>query len=261
MGATYLVCPKRRYHPYDYTNNNYKIPSGNTFSNGDDFEIQCYKHSVGYFIVAYLAKGAKNFYLTLDAGTSWKSIELHKGIFDYVLQNTMVDTNYEFPFAYLTVDDSRLYLKGAKLTVKSDYVGNNDVDTKELIAAKSYSKGYIQSDNTLLFITYDQTTFYSGYSDSTISDYTNIKWITVSSNLDCPFDFIDEIEIEEMNIIEDTSYAYYSLTNKNTGKKNYGLVDIKNNKIIYNTDEEITSFVPYSSNQMLALTSTSAYKI
>ena len=261
LGATYLVCPKRRYHPYDYTNNNYKIPSGNTFSNGDDFEIQCYKHSVGYFIVAYLAKGAKNFYLTLDAGTSWKSIELHKGIFDYVLQNTMVDTNYEFPFAYLTVDDSRLYLKGAKLTVKSNYVGNNDVDTKELIAAKSYSKGYIQSDNTLLFITYDQTTFYSGYSDSTISDYTNIKWITVSSNLDCPFDFIDEIEIEEMNIIEDTSYAYYSLTNKNTGKKNYGLVDIKNNKIIYNTDEEITSFVPYSSNQMLALTSTSAYKI
>lgn len=219
LGATYLVCPKRRYHPYDYTNNNYKIPSGNTFSNGDDFEIQCYKHSVGYFIVAYLANGAKNFYLTLDAGTSWKSIELHKGIFDYVLQYTMVGDNYQFPFAYLTVDGSKLYLKGAKLTVKTDYVGNNDVDTKELNAAKSYSKGYIQSDNKLIFITYDETSFYSGYSDSAISDYTNINWISVSSNLDCPFDFIDQIEIEEMNVIEDTSYAYYSLTNKNTGKK------------------------------------------
>ena len=64
-----------------------------------------------------------------------------------------------------------------------------------------------------------------------------------------------------MNFVKDTQYVYYNLTNKNTGKKNYGLIDIKTNKVIYNTNEEIISFIPYQSNQMLAITSSSAYKI
>ena len=265
LKADYLVCPKRKYHPYDYTNNKYIIPTGNSFQNGDDFEIKCYKHEQGFFIVSYLANGNNNFYLTNDDGDTWNSdkISLYNGIYDFELQYNMVGSNYEYPMSYLTLKDNKLYIYGTKLTIKSSDLKRADCSSKPLVDAKSYSKGYFKDDGSFYYITYDRNSFYSGYSTNGISssDYTSVGSTTVNNNLDCPFDFIDEVEINEMNFIDDTEYVYYILTNNNTGEKNYGLIDIKKNKVIYNTNEEITSFVPYTSNQMLAITSSSAYKI
>ena len=63
-----------------------------------------------------------------------------------------------------------------------------------------------------------------------------------------------------MDFIDNTQYVYYTLIDKSTGEKNYGLIDIKENKVIFNTNEEITLFVPYASNQMLAITANSLIK-
>ena len=41
----------------------------------------------------------------------------------------------------------------------------------------------------------------------------------------------------------------------------HGMIDIEFNKIIFNTNEEIIAFKPYTNNSMLAITSKSAYKI
>ena len=65
LGAsTYLVCPKSKYHPYDFGRKAYIIPNGISFNNGDNFSLKCYKHGAGsgIFIVAYLANGQKQFY-------------------------------------------------------------------------------------------------------------------------------------------------------------------------------------------------------
>ena len=56
-------------------------------------------------------------------------------------------------------------------------------------------------------------------------------------------------------------YAYYKIENKNTGKTYHGIFDIVLNKIVFNTDEKINVFIPYSSNSMLAITDKSAYRI
>ena len=265
LGATKLVCPKSKYHPYNFDTENYIKPTNNNFENGEDFQLKCYNHDTGYFIVAYLANGESNFYLTKDNGANWNSnsIKLFKGIYDFDLTNGNNGNNGEYAMVYLTLkDDNKLYVIGTKLTLKTDYVGRADCSTKELISAKSHSKGYFKN-GAFYYITYDTTSFNSGYSTTGVSssDSDSANNAVVVNNYDNPFDFNDEIEIEEINFIENTNYVYYILTNKNTDKKNYGLINMITNQIIYNTDEEITSFVPYNSNQMLAITSTSAFRI
>ena len=65
-----------------------------------------------------------------------------------------------------------------------------------------------------------------------------------------------------MNFIKGTQYVYYEIYNKNKDKSYYGILDIKSNKILYNIEEEFTTFIPFSNNgEMLAISATSAYRI
>ena len=223
LGTTYLVCPKSKYHPYDYTKKKYIKPTNNPFENGDDFEIKCYQHNnEGYFIVAYLVNGETNFYLTKDNGNNWdsNSVKIHNGIYDFELNYQMMGNNHEYGMVYLAKKDNKIDLIGTKLTLKSDYAGRADCSTKELVNAKSYSRGFIKSD-VIYYLTYDTTSFYSGYTSTGVDydDYNNVGSVSPNNNLNCPFDFIDEIKIEEMNFIGETQYVFYILTNQNTGKK------------------------------------------
>ena len=78
---------------------------------------------------------------------------------------------------------------------------------------------------------------------------------------DSPLTFVNNVEIEEMNLIPETQYIYYKLKDKDTNKKYYGFIDIEKNKVLYNIESEFTKFIPVSNHEMLAINSTSAYKI
>ena len=56
------------------------------------------------------------------------------------------------------------------------------------------------------------------------------------------------------------SFAYYILKDDN-GKFYYGIIEVPSNRVIFHTDEEIKTYIPYSDNAMLAITEKSAYKI
>ena len=63
-------------------------------------------------------------------------------------------------------------------------------------------------------------------------------------------------------LIQDLFIIIYKNTaTQNTEKFYYGIIDIKLNKIIFNTDEQLLEFKPYNMNSMLAITSQNAYKI
>ena len=64
-----------------------------------------------------------------------------------------------------------------------------------------------------------------------------------------------------MNIMKNNRFVYYKITEKDNTKTYHGVFDIINNKVIFNTYETINYFIPYSNLEMLALTSTKAYKI
>ena len=58
-----------------------------------------------------------------------------------------------------------------------------------------------------------------------------------------------------------TNFSYYRILNKKTNKKYHGILDVKKNQIMFNTDEDIDTFIPYSNNAMLIITPEKAYKI
>ena len=47
----YIVCPKGSYHPYDFTNKEEIKPDENFI--GENWDLRCYKHSSGFFLVFY----------------------------------------------------------------------------------------------------------------------------------------------------------------------------------------------------------------
>ena len=89
----------------------------------------------------------------------------------------------------------------------------------------------------------------------------SFNWANVNNNDISPLEFIDDVEIEEMNFMLYNKFVYYKIKNKNKTKMYHGVLDIVVNKVVFNTDEEIEIFIPYSSKAMLAITPTTAYKI
>ena len=103
--------------------------------------------------------------------------------------------------------------------------------------------------------------FTSGYSTTTTSDYHNIGGVEVKINTESPFEYVDEVEIKEMNFLLYNKYIYYSIYNTKTQKTYHGIYDVELDKIMFNTDIDIDVFIPYSSNSMLAITKDKAYRI
>ena len=104
----------------------------------------------------------------------------------------------------------------------------------------------------------------TGYSINTTNDYGNLNPIKVLINEENPFNFIDdinEIEIKEMEFLLFNKYIYYTLVNTQTNTTYHGIYDIKLNKIMFNTNESINKFIPYSKDSMLAITDKTAYRI
>jgi hypothetical protein len=101
--------------------------------------------------------------------------------------------------------------------------------------------------------------YYNGSEEITME---NIGKIKVSLNNGTPLEFIDNnISIKYLNFIRNTKYVFYELQNNKNNEIYHGIIDIQLNKVIFNTNETILEFKPYSNISMLAITENSAYKI
>ena len=92
-------------------------------------------------------------------------------------------------------------------------------------------------------------------------DVSNIGNIDINLNDNSPIEFLDDVTIKQMNFIPYTKYVYYEIYNNIKKITYHGIIDIKLNKVIFNTDEEIKKFMPISKNSMLAFTRDSVYEI
>ena len=66
--------------------------------------------------------------------------------------------------------------------------------------------------------------------------------LTVNNDSPLLFDF--EYTITYINLIKNTKYAYYEIKNIENNKSFHGIIDIKLNKVIFNTDENVNKFKP-----------------
>ena len=108
----------------------------------------------------------------------------------------------------------------------------------------------------------DTSDFACGYWDSSDNlNYRNVEGISVTTNEESPLEFVDKVEIEYIKFMYNYKYAYYKIKNLATGKYYYGIIDTKKNTVVFNTDKEIITYIPYTDISMLAITSDTAYEI
>ena len=275
MGYGILICPKGKFHPYDfYGSKHLDKPSG--FSDNGGWDLRCYDHNTGYFYMFYLLNNGKNFYYKYNGGIVEKSDYVYSYFYDYILENgSYGDTQYKFcVLKYDGANNGVIRLCPESLSAN---LGNGDVSrvskgsTNDINRAKSKTQAYFSSDKYFYYFTYNNALdFESGYSKYPISFENDQAFSNsasnpgVQKNTESPLTFADNVEIKEMNFISGTKYAYYKIYSISKDKNYFGLIDITQNKIIYNIEAEFKTFIPASTSDtiiMLGLTETDAYQL
>ena len=263
LHCDYIVCPKGSFHPLIMENGNQIIPP--CFSKGGDWNLRCYRHDTGFFLLFYSNNGRNNIISSKDSGGSWdNSNHLVGELYDFKLTQGNNGNNGEYPMMYISKESGYLKLFGMKLILKTDDVHKMaGGQTKTLCKAKTYTHAlFNENSDKYYYITYDETSIESGYSNTdTISSYVDLTGYSNTHNGELNFQFADNIQIQNVSLIPNTKYAYYTIYNIDKEITYHGLIDIEKNKIIYNLAEEIKTFIPYSTTEMLAITSNSAYKL
>ena len=244
-----IVCPRGSYNPFEVISTT-SLQEMTQFSNewikNSKFDLKCYYHRHEPFMVFYLMNKEsyvlrlKNSVLSLE--TKFKFGDDIEEIYDFKLQNRERRTgkgdswiNNPYPFMALVKRNNSLELIGAQF----DFDATQQKDTKRriLLPIKTYTQAYFNNfhyNNSFYYFTYNNINdFTSGYSITKIEDedhaiYQNdIDNIVFHNNLVSPFEFTDTI----LNKVTQVTY--------------HGILDILTNKIVWNTDKEITLFLPY----------------
>ena len=272
LGSPIIICPKGKFHPYDFKNNTDIVPP--EFEEDGNWDLKCYYHETGFFLIFYLMNNNKNFYYSLNDSNEITKCEncFYTYIYDFKIEDGNQNMNYYYKFPCVRDDAGYLRFDGKNilLNIQNNRVALTDYNgVLEIIQSKTNTQAYFDENNNLYFFTYSNIfDFTSGYvvtkynlTDN--SEYT-ITDCQINTNTSSPFlvfDFNSYIKIKEMSFIPGTNFVYYIINYENDNKFYYGLVDIKLNQLIYNIENEFTSFLPYSKNEMLAISSSSAYLI
>ena len=273
IGINILVCPKGKFHPYDFDNGVHKVIHSN-FQDKGDWDLRCYDHSTGYFYVFYLLNNGKNFYYKYTGDIREKSDYIYSYLYDYRLQYDY-QTNNRYKFCFLRFESFKLRLGSKGLEPnKGSYDGTGDVNMvsigqdNDFTNIKNYTQAYFASDYNFYYFTYNNVNDYeSGYSTNHVDFSDDDKYKSSVSNpgmvitKKSPLKFVDNVEIQEMKMIPESQYAYYKIYNKDKNTTYYGFLDIRNNKVLYNIEAQFKQFIPVSNNVMLAINDTSAYEI
>ena len=263
-----IICPEGKYFPHNSDGNQISI----SISGGDlDYHLKCVGHGTGVFLAFFLNKDSHALYGYLDEkdGGIWDGgNEFHNVLYDLKIDGTMLDNNDLYAILYLAKDGEWIKLIGAKQALKKSIpVNHANCETKSLIMALDYTYAYFNDyDDRFFLITYNKYKYSIAYSDNpsigNYADNNNIKNnVGEHTNPDLTLDFADKIEIVKMNFIKKTPYIYYTVKNLETGKNNYGIMDFLTQKVLFNTDQEITKFEPLSNYEMLVFYPGGAYKI
>ena len=273
-----IICPKGKYHIYNADTQQYIKPTGFT-DNENNWDLKCYKHDSKYFLVFYLMNG-KQYTFGSDYQTNTDSFvwvsnshndknNIADELFDFKLENK---ENRNVDNQWVTSKMLSMVLSGNNIKLKTlsmqfkytnDYIIYSAGNEKNLEENKEFKQAYFKNySNEFYFMAYNNVSdFSSGYSTTTTGDYHSINDVEIHLNSESPFEFVDEVEIKEMNFLLYNKYIYYIINNTKTKKIYHGIYDVKLDKIMFNTDIDIDLFIPYSSNSMLAITKDTAYRI
>ena len=262
-----IICPIGTYHPFNLTNGTYLPPPSRFFNNEGTWDLKCvYLNDSNFFILSYAEREYYHFFYTNGQNIVWDDLKLEKGFYDYKIRDKKIEgTKSQYHMInFVKTSEKKLGFSSTylDLNLKDEYryqYGKLNYVNEYLLT----TKGFFKNDSTMFyFITYnDPQNFISGYTNSTVDDDYDITYIGFNLNFTSPFGFEEDLEIEEINFILRNKFIYYKLKGQLNNNTYHGIVDLELNQIIFNTNETIISFIPYSDKAMLAITPDTAYRI
>ena len=155
LGCEILICPKGKFHPFDFYNNRNITPTG--FEEKGDWELKCFKHDTGFFLITYLMNdGDKSFYFAYNDNEIKKtSFYFSSNLYDFILEQGANEYHYEYKFPKILDDCGYIKLKGGILimdTIDSNQIYMNDIEMRFIIESKAYSKAYFDENFFFIFL-------------------------------------------------------------------------------------------------------------
>ena len=271
-----FICPKGKNHLNEFEGKTKGLeeitPKG--FAYNGTWELKCYKQKdKNYLFVAYLNKYDK-IYAFIFKSQTWHStsIDIYDGLFDFKWTiEPIAPKNNEYPMRLLMYNNSKISLETCYIILEkdNDLINTNHQQKKEIINSLLYSNAYFNYESdSFYFITFNLSPFNytSGYYNGSF-EYNEVKELSgIKINSNSPFQFYNEFIIKHINLTRYTQYVLYEMYDTFKNISYYGIVDIVENKVIFNTDEEITSFKRFKQKSetgysFLAITEKSAYRI
>ena len=71
LGRSIIICPKGSFHPYEFYYDDYI----KAFDSEGNWELSCYKHDTGYFLVIYAHNGNNTFYYVEGNNRNYKKLD------------------------------------------------------------------------------------------------------------------------------------------------------------------------------------------
>ena len=261
FNGNYYICPKGYHHLYDFSNNKNVIPSEFKDKPLIKFDLKCYYHTTHTFLVSYLMNGQYYLYgIYVDPGASIETIKkispVGNELYDFKLDSNLAGSDEYYMLALIN-DNSYIKLSNIKATLRKKYENIYDQSLNQignpikLDTARTYMQGYFKVSDSdtfkdFFYIAYDNiNNFYSGFS-TYAPDFGDLSKVTFN-NSKASFEFYEDVEIEEINFMMYNRYVYYKMKNSSSGEtKYYGIYDTKLNNVIFNTEENLKYFKPYS---------------
>lgn len=272
INEKYFICPKGKNYIniYDKDGKNGREikPKITKEIKDDDWELLCYyQPDKNALFFAFLnSKIYKKLYaIKVFDNNEYCNLDIEEFFFlDFIWTNKSNENN-QFNMFGLAVKNSNIFVQRMIMTLNSNYsffyTGGPKIEIEE--SKLNYYGYYSGPDNNFYWINYYNTSdFSSGYCKdiinvSTIED--NIIKININKNDFSPLKFLEKTSIEYIKLIRNSKYAYYKIKSNNISY--YGMIDIENNRVIFNTNEIIKIFKPLSKNSLLAITERTAYEI
>ena len=263
---TDYICPKGNNHLINYTYNEINEVKNPEVEIDNNWSFTCSQYN-NRILMSYL--GANDNIIYVLNQNKWEEFRLCDG-FIFLL------VNYDFYNYYDIIwpnENSNygvtLFLdkEGIQLAKFSILFNSKALSISEILLINNDIKGntsaYFDEDRYIYWISYDDKELKSGYSINHISDdFSNFRLfytLRLIENKNSPFSSMENVTINNVTLIRNTKYAYYQIEFNSTTY--YGVIDIRKNQIIFNTDEEIKEFKPLSPYSLLAIKDSSAYEI
>jgi hypothetical protein len=266
----FYVCPSGKNYFSFIENGKIKELKPNEFSNEQYWDLKCYLqgHKANYnFMFTVFLNTNKLYYSKLNSNHSeFIPINLNiERIYNFIW--TYLGTNNEFKMVAVLLENTKFILKKIVFVINgvdvNAYIPSDD-NGIVLDNQLNYIQSNIFNNEYLYWFSYNSSNFVSGFSKNKINVSNNYNDYSLYNNSAFSFNFMNDYTIKSMESIKESFYIYYEIEENSSNEQlniYHGVFDIRNNKILFNTNETINKIKSYSLNSLLIITDKSAYKL